>query len=275
MKFNYKKIILLIIIINLCYTCEKVKYYPDDPVVYEKTIILAHRGGRNDTLRDNSYESCVFALSQVDGVEVDVQISKDYSIWLSHSAIVEDCNQTLTCFLDTYDKDIENISICNGNDISYTKLEKVFQYMYQNNISKPICIDLKGWAPCSIGNANIEGDMRFEVEKIIELSEKYDMASNLIIETNMPTVLKWAKNKNKSVSVYLVSYGDFEKGMLLALKHNMDGISYKANFDIELDEDKIYLLHKKGLKVMVWNIPDSSFAAHLVSIKADILQIDL
>lgn len=170
MKLYFKHFVIILIITDFLCSCEKVKYYPYDPVIYEKTIVLAHRVGRNDTLRENVLESCVFALSQVDGIEVDVQISKDYSIWLSHSPIVEGCNQSLTCFLDTYDKDIENISTCNGKDISYTKLEQVFQYMSQNHIAKPIAIDLKGWAPCSVGNANIEGDMRFEVEKVIELA---------------------------------------------------------------------------------------------------------
>lgn len=91
----------------------------------------------------------------------------------------------------------------------------------------------------------------------------------------MSTVLNWAKSRNSNVSVYLTSLGDFEKGMLLALKHNMDGISYKSNYEVELDADKISLLHKKGIKVMVWNVPDSAYLQHLISIKADIVQFDL
>ena len=59
--------------------------------------------------------------------------------------------------------------------------------------------------------------------------------------------------------------------MLLALKHELDGIFYKGNLGDELDD----LLHKKGLKVKVWNISDSTYRKELESINVDFLQVDL
>ena len=63
--------------------------------------------------------------------------------------------------------------------------------------------------------------------------------------------------------------------MLQALKNNLDGISYKANFGDELNADMMNLLHKKGLRLMAWNIPDSLYAQQLESIQVDFLQVDL
>lgn len=256
--------------------CEKINYYEDKPVVaFEKTLVIAHRGGGNDSLRENSYEACITALSLTDGIEVDIQLSKNRTIWLSHSAKVEGCNTTLKCFAETIDKEIEAITLCNGGDISYTRLEEVMSYMHRHNIRKHISIDLKGWGPCSGNSVNIEAIMRVEAEEVIKLGEKYNLLPYLIFETQFPSVLKWAKKKNSLVSAYITSFGDYEKGMLLALKHELDGISYKSNFADKLDADKISLLHKKGLRVMAWNIPDSLHADQLKAINTDILQVDL
>ena len=265
---------IVLIVINYS-SCKKVVYYPDKQLNNITPVILAHRGGGNDTLQENSLEACINALKLTDGLEVDVQISKDRTIWLSHSPKVETCNEALKCFAETKDEVIESINTCTGNNTKYTQLEEVLTYMSNNNIRKYISIDIKGWGPCSGNSLNIEAIMRLETEEIIKLAEKYKLVEYLIFETQAPSVLKWAKEKSSSVNVYVTSFGDYEKGMLLALKHNFDGISYKSNFRDMLDVEKINLLHKKGLRIMAWNIPDSSHMQYLISINTDFLQIDL
>lgn len=88
-------------------------------------------------------------------------------------------------------------------------------------------------------------------------------------------MLTWAKEKNPKVQTYILSFGDYEKGMLTALKYDFDGISFKSYFRDTLDVDKMSLLHKKGLKLMAWTLPDSSFAAALREVKVDIIQVYL
>ncbi len=256
-------------------SCEKITYYEDKPSPFSSTESIAHRGGGCDTTRDNDYESCINALVKTDGIEVDIQLSKNRTVWLSHSSIVEECNGALKCFVETYDTEIENITTCNGKKINYTKLEDVMKYMDQNNIRKYISIDQKGWKPCGGGSIDIEGTMRAEIEEVIKLGDRYNLTSYLLIETDVVSVLDWAKAKSSSVKTYYTSFGDFEKGMLVALKHKFNGISYKSHFGDELDANKMYLLHKKGLRLMAWNIPDNVYANFLKSVNVDILQIDL
>ena len=270
-----RRLIYMAFVLLAISSCGKINYYDRDPVEYTGTEIIAHRGGSNDTIRDNTYEGCVYALQVTDGIEVDVQMSKDRTIWLSHSARAEGCNERLRCFAEMRDSDIEAITTCNGNDISYTKLEEVLAYMSSNNIKKTICIDLKGWAPCSGNSTDIEGMMRAEAEEVIKLAEKYGLAECILIETNVASVLKWAKRKNKKIGAYITSYGDFEKGMLLALKHDLDGISFKSNFIDEVTINEMNLLHKKGLKMIAWAIPDSAAALQLIDAQVDHIQVDL
>jgi glycerophosphoryl diester phosphodiesterase len=270
-----KNIFLLFILIIFYSSCEKIDYYEDNPIVFPGTLSLAHRGGGCDSFRDNSYESCIHALSIKDGIEVDVELSKNRTVWLSHSAIVEGCEGSRDCFAETYDSEIENITTCNGQNIGYTKLADVMRYMNDHNIRKYISIDLKAWKPCGGASLDIEGEMRAEEDAIIKLGEDYNLAPYLIFETEVISVLDWAKAKNKSVKIYYTSFGDYEKGMLVALEHHCDGISYKSHFKDELDLEKMNLLHKKGLRLMAWNIPDSTYANYLKSIDVDIIQVDL
>lgn len=271
-----KKIIYLLCLFTFGFlSCEKVNYYDDKPFDYEPTSALAHRGGGTDSLRDNSYESCINALSITDGIEVDVQLSKDRTIWLSHNSKVVGCDGELNCFAETRDVTIESITTCNGTNYAYTKLGDVMNYMDQHNIRKYISIDMKAWKPCSGNSLDIEGEMRAEVEEVIKLGEKYNLAPCLLFENDLPSVLNWAKQKNNSVKTFITSYGDYEKGMLQALKNNLDGISYKSHFKDVLDPAKINLLHKKGIRLMAWNIPDSTYIQFLKSIDVDFIQIDL
>lgn len=271
-----KKIICVsIILIGCFFSCEKVTYYTDKPIAFNATQSIAHRGGGCDTMRDNNYESCINAFTVTDGIEVDIQLSKNRTVWLSHSSTVEGCEGARRCFAETYDSEIESINTCNGKNINYTKLEDVMRYMDQNNIRKYISIDQKGWIPCGGKSLDTEGEMRAEVEEVIKLGERYHLASYLLIETSMISVLDWAKAKNASVKTYYTSFGDYEKGMLIALKHHFDGISYKSHFKDEIDLDKMHLLHKKGLRLMAWNIPDNAYANYLKAVNVDILQIDL
>ena len=273
MKIFFFSCLFFGIALTLC--CEKINYYPDDPVYFERSQILAHRGGGNSQYRDDTYEACIHALPDHDGIEVDIQMSKDNTIWLGHSSDVVFCNGSEKCFVETSDEEIESITTCDGADISYTRLEDVMRYMDENDIRKFISIDMKGWAPCNAASIDIEGEMRFEVEQVIALGDKYGLTSYLLFENELASVLNWAKGKNSSVQTFLYSYGNFEQQMLIALKNNLDGLSYKADFGDTLNAERMYLLHKKGLKVMAWNIPDTSYQAYLESIEVDLLQVDL
>lgn len=268
------KKILIPFILLLFFSCEKVTYYPDNPIIFDHSVILSHHG-LSDLYGENTYEGCIAALPLTDGIEVDVQISKDRTIWLSHSSAVVYCGEEGRCFAETTDEEIESIDSCNGADISYTKLEEVLKYMDDNDIRKNVSIDIKGWEPCSGNSINVEAIMRLEVEQVISLGDKYQLTPYLLFECNLGSVLNYAKKINSSVGTYIYSYGDFEKGMLVALDNGFSGISYKANFGDSLDIDKTNLLHKKGLRLLTWNIPDSTYAKYLISINTDILEVDL
>lgn len=255
--------------------CKKITYYPDKNILIEPTRLLAHRGGGNAQFRDNTLEGIKSALRWKDGIEVDVQISKNETVWLSHSSLVEACNQTLDCFAETDDTSIIAITTCNGNDISYTQMEDVFKFMHDSFPKSYISIDLKSWPICGPNAADVIGAMKLEAEVILNLAAKYQLLSQIKIETETASVLNFIRSKNTAAEIYLTSFGDFERAMLLCLKEGYHGISYKHHVGEELTKEKMDLLHRKGLKIMVWNLFDNSEIPGLTAMGVDYIQQDL
>ncbi len=75
-----KQIYIIFLAILLLYSgsCEKISYLPDNPFSGIPTKVLMHRGnGFNDNLLPNTLAAAEFGLSVLDGVELDIQLSKD------------------------------------------------------------------------------------------------------------------------------------------------------------------------------------------------------
>lgn len=270
-----KTIVILSALVLTEWGCKKINYFPDQETDMESPVLLAHRGGKNATYRENTLEGIKAALRHMGGVEVDVQVSKDETVWLSHSADVVGCQQSFKCFPESRDADLKTITTCNGEDISYTELEDVYQFMHDSFPKAYISIDLKGWFPCSGNSADIEGMMRREAKVITEMAVKYGLEKNTLIETETSSVLLYVKSLNTNVGLYQTSYGEFERGMLLCLNYGMTGISYKMHIGEDIDKEKMDMLHRKGLKLMAWNLSSKEEAPSLVNIGVDYIQVDL
>lgn len=264
-------IIILLVLLN---SCKKINYYEDKVINIEPPQKIVHRGGRSQFHLENTLGGIRRSLREFDGVEVDVQISKNETIWLSHSSDVFKCDKKLKCFPETNDIEIKSILSCNGLDLAYTDLESVFKFMADSFPQKPICIDLKGWVPCSVNSVDIEGMLRREGELIIQLAQKYGLAKNLLIETETASILDYLLSKNSGAGVYLTAYGDFERAVLIALKQKYSGISFKTNIGEKLTAEKIELMHKKGLKIIVWNLQSNDEIPFYEDIKTDYIQFD-
>ncbi len=264
-----------LIFIFILFSCTKINYYPDNEIKIENPQKIVHRGGRSIVFEENTLEGIKYSLRNYDGVEVDVQISKDESIWLSHSSTVFECGTEIGCFPEMRNDIISKIKKCNSSQVAYTNLEDVFKFMKDSFPNKKIAIDLKGWFPCHVNSIDIEGMLRKEGEVIANLALKYGLSQNVLIETETSTILDFIKSKKTNVKLYLTSYGDLERAILLCLKQDYDGISFKVNLEEEVTKEKLELIHNKGLKLMVWNLNSQSEIPFYESILTDYIQFDL
>jgi len=266
-------IIILIVLIS----CSKIKYYPDKDFPEVKTLILAHRAGGGDSspYQENTFEAAKYGLSLVDGIEVDVQISKDRTIWLSHNVDLPDCGGiSYNCFPEATDNQIIRFDSCNGNTFSYSRLETIFAYMSEYCPNKYISLDVKAWEPCALTSANVLGEMNVIADEIIRLTKKYNCQNQVMVESETATFLSYIKNKSSGIDCYLTSLGDFERAMQLTLESGYAGISFKYKFKEELSAEHIRLMRRKGLKIQLWTIDTVEDIKDALSINPDFIQTD-
>jgi len=274
MKIKYN-IFLLVLIVFICVACKKIKYYPDKPYGDVETKVLAHRCGGNSSYQENTLEAANFGLSVLDGIEVDIQISKNRTIWMSHSAELPSCGGiSYNCFPETYDSQIIELDSCLGNTFIFSRLEEVFALMSSSYPNKFISLDVKAWVPCEVTSIGIIGNLNVIADEIVFLTEKYNLYDHVMVESETTSFLSYLQKKSNRIETYISTLGDFERGMQIALKGGYTGMSFKYMFDEEITSDHIYLIRKKGLKIQLWTVDEPDAIEEAISINPDFIQTD-
>jgi glycerophosphoryl diester phosphodiesterase len=217
----------------------------------------------------------IYSLGIVDGIEVDLQISKDGTLWLEHDVELSSCGGVdYKCFTEATDSKIIALDSCNGDVRNYTKLEDVFSYMSSNYPNAYISLDVKSWTPCAISSSGIVGMMNAIGDEIIRLTQKYNLQDRVMVESETASFITYVKNNSTGIGCYLTAFGDFERGIQLALEENYTGISFKYKFEEEIGIEEIQLLRKKGLKIQLWTVNSEADIEEAISINPDFIQTD-
>jgi glycerophosphoryl diester phosphodiesterase len=273
--FN-RTFILLLLIPAFC-SCNKIKYYPDKDFPEVKTRILAHRaGGSSESpFQEYSIDAVKNSMPIVDGIEVDLQLSKDRTIWLAHDADLPDCNDIFyDCFPETFDNEIIQLDSCNGNAFDYYRLEDIFAIMASDYPGKFISLDVKAWEPCAFTSSNILGEMNVIGDEIIRLTNKYSLQNRVMVESETATFLNYVQRNSNGIECYLTSLGDFERAMQLTLESGYAGISFKYKFKEEIGPEHVELIRRKGLKIQLWTVNTPESINEALQINPDFIQTD-
>jgi glycerophosphoryl diester phosphodiesterase len=273
---QFLPLISFLLLSALLYSCEKIKYYPDTEPHEVKTLILAHRGGANASgFPEYSKRAAEFALVMADGIEVDLQISKNRTIWLCHNAELPSCGgKTYECFCETTDDRIVELDSCDGISSEYTRLEEIFYLMHSKFPGKRISLDVKAWSPCNIASSDVPGIMNVIGDEIIRLTKKYNLQHFVMVESETATFLNYIKRHSSGIECYLTSLGDFERAMQLSLESGYTGISFKYKFKEEITAANIQLIRRKGFKVQLWTVNSEEEIREALSINPDYIQTD-
>jgi len=267
-------IFICIILITVFISCDRVEYFPDNPIEFNKTCYLAHKGG-GEFDDGNTFQGCLYGFEMLDGIECDIQRSSNNTIWLSHSPLVLSCGSfDGKCFASTSDNTIIQVDSCLGNGKNYTKLEEIFEYMSNNYPNKFISLDAKAWEPCTISGANITKEMNEMAQKIINLTIKYNLQNKVLVESETGDFLYYIKSHTNFIDTYLSANGDFELGISRALEGGFSGISFKYKYRDNITKEHIDLLHRKGLKIQLWTVDNPNDIEEAISLKPDFIQTD-
>ena len=255
--------------------CTKVKYYPDRPVTFDRTRFIAHRAGGHGDYRENTLEAAIGGFSVLDGIETDIQISRDTTIWMSHSETPEPCdNPDGKCFEALTDDQISQIDTCLGPGEQYSRLNDVFRYMEQHHDTSYISLDVKAWKPCDLSFPNTLQSLNKLGDEIIRLVKTHHLQNHVMVESETASFLRHIKRNSTGIICYLTTFGDFDRGMGIALEYGLDGLSFEYKFKDDITAGEVNLLHKKGLRIQVWTVDEPQYLKEAFSIGVDFIQTD-
>jgi glycerophosphoryl diester phosphodiesterase len=265
-------IIFLLIFHSGCY---RVEFYPDDPIDEVVTRVLAHKGGGGSFGEGNSFEACVYGLSLMDGIEVDVQRGEDNQLWLSHSSKLPPCGPfKSSCFASLASSEIIQIDSCLGKETNFATLDTLFAYVAKNYPNKFLSLDVKAWSPCEVNDINITREMNQLAARIIELTQTYGLKHMVMVESETGDFLYYIKTHSDFIETYLTSFSDFELASSKALDAGFSGISYHFKFGETIVKEQIDLIHRKGLKIQLWTIYSAEDLNEAIALGPDFIQTD-
>lgn len=241
--------LLTIVVVFSCCKEKTIDDFPNKPLD-QSTQLLIHKACNNFNQCYLDY-SFIQSLENLGGIEVDILLSKDTTIWLRHDAICIVGEDTLF-FNDLSDKEIIS------RRLATTTLEDLFRFIAKHKIDINVSLDLKEGKSREI---NARDFLVVEANAIIELQKKYTI-KQLMVETYYDD-LKELFSESHSAEVYFICWGNAYENILKALSHNYDGLSIDHS---KITKNQIQAANSKGLKVQVWT-PKSKEAYGLCVIK--------
>lgn len=268
------KYLLLLLYVMILSSCNKIYYYPDKDLGKPQPLFLAHAGGGNCGFQSNTLKAAQYGLQHFDGIELDIQMSKNNTLWLAHDPELPAYGKFVSiCFRSAENSYIDSLNDCLPAENRISKLEEVFSYMAAEYALKFVSLDVKAWSPCNGSNYNILRDMNILADQIIKLKNKYHLM-HLMVESETADFLNYLKENSSGIECYLTTMGDFERGMGVTLNRKLDGISFKYNYKEVISANHVRMLHKKGIKIQTWTIDSEEDLKLVHSFSPDFIQTD-
>ena len=229
----------------------------DEEPVNNQTHILGHRGSgvsNQSDFQENTYESVLNAFDKLDGAEVDIQCSKNGTLWLFHNADLPENSQGLLCLPQSTDNQIHQLNTENPA-FTITNLEEIFLLMMEMENRPFLSLDIKGYFNngCFENTEQLHAYFDMMADGLNKLLAKYPLHKQIMIETDYQYFLDLIVNQQPDVETYLLGYNDFEKRIQIALEKAYDGISFNVK-DEDLSKNDIKKAHDNRLKVQLWTV---------------------
>lgn len=261
---------------------------PKNPALRVNSIVkfLGHKGAGsnnyNDVNMEHSIASFAEALKVLDGVEVDMQMSLDGTIWLFHDV---DINRSLCTpgaarsIITMHDNQIAQLKLC-----SRTKKDRVYKLSELINL----------WNSYPNGfyiSMEVKEDFEAATYKAVAGRSAYlkrfaeSLAKSLKLLKHSPQQFLIEEDDNvfpdafrkypvgKEVKYFVFEYKSFDNVVADALAMGFDGVS--CNFtDKTLTAAKVKAAQDKGLKVQLWTPYYDSEVLKVYNMHPNFIQTD-
>lgn len=243
----------------------------EDPVTVPPTEtdvhFLGHKGGGNNDANPNHIENTIPSvqdgLKTMNGVEVDLQMSLDGTIWMYHDPDLNRFSCTSgnnQCILLMTDAEIEKVQICDGgkHDRIY-KLDELVNLWNTSAGGFEISMEVKLDFPEDTMNSPLIGG---EAAYLLKMGDQMDKLfptvkypDQLLIEVYDAKFCTRMHSLIPEIKICLLKSVTFQQQIKDALALGYDGVS--CSFDEEtLNATEVKRAQDNGLIVQVWT-PDS------------------
>lgn len=263
---------VMFLILIFVFSCRR-KYTPVD---FLGTKIISHHAYLEPGDSVGSKDYFINAFNKNDGIEVDVQLSQDRTLWLYHNNVMSSCGAIKSeCVMSKNDKEIANLAKCANSKFCFTKLETVLEYMETKNDGKIISLDVKTWfdSKCTVLANNVFFYYHNVAMEIIRLVKKHHLEKRVMVESDVVYFLGKIK-RNSEIACYLTTLGDYREGVRKALKYRYQGISFQYMYKEMINKDDLIALREKGLRIQLWVVNGDSVINKAKGIQPDFIQTD-
>jgi glycerophosphoryl diester phosphodiesterase len=228
--------ISFIILLFLFFSCKK----EGD---FSATQIFGHAGNglniSNSIYHDNTKNSVDLALSQngCDGVEVDVQISKDGTCWLFHDPILQDESDGHGCLNSKSDEEIAKYHY------KTLKSEKLSKLSDLEMNGKSLFLDLRHSNLCE----NKLVDVNLLKAEMTKLKENNPL-SKVYLNTGYQPWLHELKSLNLEIVYSPTKVENVEE---IAITYDVKSFIYKNQ---EIEKSQVEYLQNKGYSIFIFEV---------------------
>lgn len=262
-----KKTIIFFTSICLLLSCSKFESDIDN-LNGHKIMALGHGGmGLDHTYPMNSLESVLKCLHLgMDGIEVDVQMTKDSVLIAFHDADL--ANRTnLTGLVNEYNwSDLAEGIYTETPFLNYKilSLEQMFSEI-ENLHAYHFSLDVKIYP-----EKDLDRYMNTYISKLIHLIEDFDLAGNIYIESQQPEFLARLKARKPAYKLFFYP-ASFEAGLETAMEMDLYGISIANE---KVSKEQIKTAHDQQIRMMVWELRSLASNKDAIRKNPDIIQTD-
>lgn len=212
-------------------------------------IALGHGGmGSGDLYPMNSYESIRKCLELgMDGVEIDVQMTKDSVLVAFHDVDLSDAAAFEGKLHDLTWEEIQDVSYNAAPylDCKIVSLEEIFEHI--DGLQKCyFTLDCKLYT-------NDEDTLQYQktfAEAVVRILKKYHLEENIFIESQNKIFLNFLQELNPELKLFI--YPDsFEEGFDIALEMNLYGITISTE---KIEKEEVETARERGVSVAIWGV---------------------
>ncbi len=229
--------------------------------------VVGHGGmGINNAYPINSFESVQYALALgSDGVEIDVQMTKDSVLVAFHQERLEDATDASG---RVYNKTWDEIKDTRYKDPLYShyrlvSLDELFSHLYRSSQQR-IFLDCKNFKPDTS-----EAYVNTFTNALILLIDKHDLHKDVVVELKRENMAASLKNRRPDIQQFI--YTKFDMAMDICERLHLEGIVSDVN---EISKDEVWIAHQKGVMVAVFNAHSKKTNRDAIEKNVDVIQTD-